>query len=198
MFFSILLTACMGKNSVVQPKSDGLPMWVDNAYFERDNKSVVCADGRSDNAGIDISSAKAEAEMIAKRAIANQLEIRVQRTLERVNNLFQNKGSTTDSDGKTETSKSINVDNTMKDIQREITDLNIKRMRYETYFSYPNRMNPQIIFVLACVDMSYEDFGNQLKQAVMSEAQKQELDFNHEVAMKKLDDALKLQAESSQ
>jgi hypothetical protein len=75
----------------------------------------------------------------------------------------------------------------MREINNIYTEKQLPSIRFDSYHYYPDRVSPEKIFVLACLDNNTINFSNQLAQDALKALEKQGLRLDHEEAMNRFD-----------
>jgi hypothetical protein len=153
---------------------DGLPNWIDDPSVGLP-KGALAGVGESKLAALDTEMAKTEAETIGRGKVAEQLSIKVTKVIERSNEVMQDL-----SGGKPIAEK------TMREMQQDRVNQSIVGLRYE-YFYYPDRVNPEKIWVRAILDIDDAKMSRELIDQVVDSAKAEGLEVKHEDAMLRLE-----------
>ena len=154
---------------------DGVPTWVDRPCdgFEQ---PVLCAVGESDLAAADVEAGKTDAETAAKNRIADQIQARVGRLTERLSSAMKDLAN-----GKTY------GEHTLKDINRNFSEVTLSGLRYTDYYYLPDRLNPQKVWVRAMVSVDTNRMSEEIASAMLQSAAKEKLEYKHEAAQQRFD-----------
>jgi hypothetical protein len=153
---------------------DGLPDWYDDPMVGLP-KGALGGIGESGLAAMDVEMAKTEAETIARGKVAEQLQVKVTKVVERSAQVMQDL-----SGGKPVAEK------TMRDMQQDRVNQGLVGIRYE-YFYYPDRIEPTKIYVRATLDVDDAEMSRKLIDQVVDAAKAEGLEVKHEDAMNRLD-----------
>lgn len=179
---ALLASACSSdsnKREVNEAKEkriadDGLPDWYDDPMVGLP-KGALAGIGESGLAEMDVEMAKTEAETIARGKVAEQLQVKVTKVVERSASVMQDMAG-----GKPVAEK------TMRDMQQDRVNQGMVGIRYE-YFYYPDRIEPKKIYVRATLDVDDAEMSRQLIDQVVDAAKAEGLEVKHEEAMVRLD-----------
>jgi hypothetical protein len=159
----------------VKLEDDGLPNWIDDCGVGLE-KGTICAVAESDFAATDVEAAKTDAEIAAKNRISDQLSTKVGRLQERVQNVVKDL-----SRGKAMGERSL------KDINQNFVERELVGLRYESYFFYPNRVNPTKVWVRATLTVDDAAYSQQIVDSMMQSAMAEGIELKHEEAQARFD-----------
>lgn len=168
-----LLGACA---SAPQVTEEGLPIWVDRPC-DGQPAGTICAVGESDFAAADVEAAKTDAETAAKNRIMDQLQAKVGRLTERLNSAMKDLAN-----GR------VYGERTLKDINRNFTEMTLTGLRYESYHYLPDRLNPQKVYVRVLLSVDTNKMSEDIAAAMMTSAAEEKLEFKHEEAQQRFDE----------
>ena len=155
---------------------EGLPVWVDQPCSGLDAATTLCAVGESDFAAADVEAAKTDAETAAKNRIAEQLQAKNGRLVERLSSAMKDLAN-----GRTYGER------TVKDINRNFSETTLTGLRFDAYHFIPDRLSPQRVFVRALLSVDTNKMAQDISAAMLSSAAQDRLEFKHEEAQQRFD-----------
>ena len=155
---------------------EGLPVWVDTPCSGIDGGTTLCAVGESDFARADVEAAKTDAETAAKNRIAEQLQAKNGRLVERLSSAMKDLAN-----GRTYGERTI------KDINRNFSETTLTGLRFDAYHFIPDRLSPQRVFVRALLSVDTNKMSEDIASAMLSSAAQEKLEFKHEEAQQRFD-----------
>jgi hypothetical protein len=177
----LAVSACSGSKANIQPDkdrdtlSDGLPAWVDAPCSGAPN-GAICAVAESDFAATDVEAAKVDAETACKNRIADQISARVERLTERLSSAMKDL-----------TAGQTVGERTVKDINQNYQQTTLNGIRFDDYFFWPSRTEPRKIFVRALVTVDSNRMSQDIVNAMLAGAMRDNLELKHEEAQQRLE-----------
>jgi hypothetical protein len=180
--FAFLAGACASdgnKREINEAKEkriakDGLPDWVSEPEVGLP-KGAIAHTGQSSLASMDVELAKTEAETIARGGVAEKLNVKVTKVVERSAEAMRDLSG----------GKPVG-ETTLRTMQQDRVNQSMVGIRYE-YHYHPDRVEPEVIYVRATLDVDDAEMSRKLMDQVVDAAKAEGLEVKHEDAMTRLD-----------